>query len=60
MKFAVICMTLTALTCSPALAIEQCRFIQAKADREACYTRQETELADKRKARESENAPLKP
>jgi hypothetical protein len=30
-------------------AIEQCRFIQAKPEREACYTRQEKELAAKRK-----------
>ena len=34
---------------SAALAVEQCRFIQAKADREACYQRQEAELAAKRK-----------
>jgi hypothetical protein len=34
---------------APALAIEQCRFIQAKAEREACYTRQEAALAAKRK-----------
>ena len=35
---------------SPApAAVEQCRFIQAKADREACYRRQEIELAAKRK-----------
>ena len=35
---------------APAAAIEQnCRFIQAKADREACYKRQEEELASKRK-----------
>ena len=35
---------------APALAIEQnCRFIQAKAEREACYARQEAELAAKRK-----------
>lgn len=43
---------LTALTLSatPAAALEQnCRFIQAKADREACYRRQEDELAAKRK-----------
>jgi hypothetical protein len=31
------------------LEVEQCRFIQAKADREACYQRQETTLAAKRK-----------
>jgi hypothetical protein len=35
---------------TPALAIEQqCRFIQAKAEREACYHRQEEELAARRK-----------
>ena len=34
----------------PALAaVEQCRFIQAKPDREACYERQEKALAAKRK-----------
>jgi hypothetical protein len=30
-------------------AVEQCRFIQAKAEREACYQRQEAALAAKRK-----------
>ena len=30
-------------------AVEQCRFIQAKAEREACYERQEKQLAAKRK-----------
>jgi hypothetical protein len=34
---------------APALAVEQCRFIQAKAEREVCYTRQEAELAANRK-----------
>jgi hypothetical protein len=35
---------------APALAeVEQCRFIQAKPDREACYRRQEAALAAKRK-----------
>lgn len=38
------------LVAAPAPAIEQnCRFIQAKAEREACYTKQEAELAAKRK-----------
>ena len=38
------------LGASPALAeIEQCRFIQAKSEREACYARQEAALAAKRK-----------
>jgi len=35
---------------APALAaVEQCRFIQAKADREACYQQQAAALAAKRK-----------
>ncbi len=36
----------------PAAAVEQCRFIQAKTEREACYQRQEAELAAKRKPAE--------
>ena len=39
-----------ALSATPALALEQnCRFIQAKAEREACYKQQEAELAARRK-----------
>jgi hypothetical protein len=34
---------------TPAAAIETCRFIEAKAEREACYHRQEQELAARRK-----------
>ena len=35
---------------APAAAIEQnCRFIQARTEREACYSRQEAELAARRK-----------
>ncbi|WP_375306069.1 hypothetical protein WI560_30065 [Bradyrhizobium sp. A11] len=35
---------------APATAVEQnCRFIQAKPEREACYKRQEDELAARRK-----------
>ncbi len=30
-------------------AVEQCRFVQAKPEREACYQRQEKALAAKRK-----------
>ena len=38
------------LVASPALAeVETCRFIQVKPEREACYARQEAELAAKRK-----------
>lgn len=37
------------LGAAPAMAeVEQCRFIQAKTDREACYQRQEAALAAKR------------
>ena len=45
------------LASAPAFAVEQCRFIQAKPEREACYQRQAAELAAKRKPeppRESE------
>jgi hypothetical protein len=39
-----------AITAAPAAAeVEQCRFIQAKPEREACYKRQEAALAAKRK-----------
>ncbi|MBR0974601.1 hypothetical protein [Bradyrhizobium japonicum] len=49
-KFALPVLTVLALSATPAAAVEQnCRFIQAKADREACYKRQEEELAAKRK-----------
>ncbi|MDO9297716.1 hypothetical protein [Bradyrhizobium sp.] len=38
------------LGAAPAVAaVEQCRFIQAKPEREACYQRQEKQLAAKRK-----------
>ncbi|WBL79455.1 hypothetical protein I3J27_03245 [Bradyrhizobium xenonodulans] len=54
-------LTALALSATPAAALEQnCRFIQAKADREACYKRQEEELAAKRKpaARAAESKTL--
>jgi hypothetical protein len=42
---------------APALAIEQnCRFIPAKAEREACYQKQEAELAAKRKPEPTTNS----
>jgi hypothetical protein len=47
-----------ALVVSPALAVEQCRFIQAKPEREACYQRQEAELAAKRKPEPSRESKL--
>ncbi|TYO64138.1 hypothetical protein FXV83_24010 [Bradyrhizobium hipponense] len=50
MKFALSALILLAVSVAPAAAVEQnCRFIQAKPDREACYKRQEEELAAKRK-----------
>jgi hypothetical protein len=36
-------------TAPASAAVEQCRFIQAKPEREACYARQEEQLAAKRK-----------
>jgi hypothetical protein len=39
---------------SAAAAIEQCRFIQARAEREACYERQAIALAARRKPETSE------
>lgn len=41
-----------AFSATPTKALEQCRFIQSKAEREACYRRQEAELAAKRKPAE--------
>jgi hypothetical protein len=42
---------------SSASAVEQCRFIQAKPEREACYQRQDAELAAKRKPAEPRRDP---
>jgi hypothetical protein len=50
LKFALPFLIILGISPVPAAALEQsCRFIQAKADREACYKRQEEELAAKRK-----------
>lgn len=40
-------------TAPASAAVEQCRFIQAKPDREACYERQATALAAKHQAQET-------
>ena len=49
-KFVLPALVALALCSAPAVAVEQnCRFIQAKPEREACYKRQEEELAAKRK-----------
>jgi len=37
------------ISAADAAAVEQCRFIPARAEREACYKRQEDELAARRK-----------
>lgn len=41
---------------SAAAAAEQCRFIEARAEREACYQRQETARVTRQKAREVQQA----
>jgi len=47
------------ISAAPARAeVEQCRFIQAKAEREACYTRQEAALAAKRKPEPSRDSTI--
>ncbi len=45
------CVLLVVMMSCPAVmaAVEQCRFINSKPDREACYERQEKALAAKRK-----------
>ncbi|MVT77660.1 hypothetical protein GPL20_32185 [Bradyrhizobium cajani] len=49
-KHALLVFIALALSAPPAATLEQnCRFIQAKAEREGCYKRQEEELAAKRK-----------
>ena len=49
-----------AVAATPAAGIEQnCRFIQAKAEREACYHRQEDELAARRKPEPARSAESK-
>ena len=50
MKLAVSVMLGLMIGAAPAVAaVEQCRFIQQKPEREACYRRQELALAAKRK-----------
>ena len=50
MKFALPVLLGLLIGAAPAsAAVEQCRFIQAKSEREACYQRQEAALAAKRK-----------
>ncbi|ANW01960.1 hypothetical protein [Bradyrhizobium icense] len=41
---------------SAATAVEQCRFIEARPEREACYQRQEVARAARQKAEEAKQA----
>jgi hypothetical protein len=45
-----------AISASAAAAAEQCRFIEARAEREACYQRQEIERAARQKAEAARQA----
>lgn len=47
-------------TASTAIAAEQCRFIEARAEREACYQRQEAARAARQKTQEARQAAPKP
>ena len=62
MKFFLVYVSLVvALSGSAAAAVEQCRFIEARAEREARYQRQETERLARQKTNEARQAaPQKP
>ncbi len=47
--FLVLCLLIGAAPALAVTAVEQCRFIQARPEREACYERQAAQLAVKRK-----------
>ena len=54
MKLRIAASLILFLDAAPAQAIEQnCRFIPAKTEREACYRKQEAELVAKRKSRKA-------
>jgi hypothetical protein len=56
-KFLLFVMAGLTIGAAPALAeVEQCRFIQAKPEREACYERQAAALAAKRKPEPASDA----
>ncbi|MEH2609062.1 hypothetical protein [Bradyrhizobium sp. AZCC 1693] len=52
------CLSVAVAIAAPAsaAAAEQCRFIEARAEREACYQRQETARAARQKANEAHQA----
>jgi hypothetical protein len=54
MKVFLVCVSFAlAISSSAAAAVEQCRFIESRAEREACYQRQETERLARQKANEA-------
>jgi hypothetical protein len=56
MKLALTFAVLIAASATAASAAEQCRFIEVRAEREACYQRQETERAARQKVRDTQQA----
>ena len=52
--YVMLALLIGAAPASAAAAVEQCRFIQAKAEREACYDRQAIALAARRKPEATE------
>ena len=62
MKFAA-CLSFAvaiAASASAQAAVEQCRFIEARPEREACYQRQEIARAARQKAHEAQEAAREP
>ena len=52
--YVMLALLIGAAPASAAAAVEQCRFIRARAEREACYERQAIALAARRKPETSE------
>jgi hypothetical protein len=56
MKLALSIAVLITASTTATMAAEQCRFIEARAEREACYQRQDAERAARQKANEARKA----
>ena len=56
MKLVIYVLFAFAISASAAAAAEQCRFIEARAEREACYQRQEAARLTRQKANEAREA----
>ena len=52
----IVCAVILTLSPAGAATPEQCRFIEARADREACYQRQEAARLSRQKANEAKEA----